>query len=415
MTLPASVVIVGGGQAGLQAAGSLRDGGFAGDITMVCAETHYPYQRPPLSKAGLETEGFVPTIRLPKFFDDRQIKIHLGEHAVGIDRNRLSVSTASGLEFQAGHVVLGTGARNRRLPVPGEDLRGIFYLRTVGDAESFRKALNQAERLVIIGAGFIGLEVAAVARKRGIATTVIDIDARPMARAISQQMSDYFLDLHTAAGAEILLNRGVLEIEGTNGDVRAVRLSTGERIAADLVLIGVGAAPNVELAVMAGLDVDNGIVVDEHLTTSDPNISAIGDCASFPASHGQRTRLESVQNATDQARSVAAKLLGTPRPYMNVPWFWSDQGNTKLQIVGLVPGCDEVLVSGDPREHSFSIFCFREKKLVGIESVNRPADHMAGRKLLQTRATVSPEQLVAAKFDVKALEADVRSRELEAS
>lgn len=415
MTVPASIVIVGGGQAGLQAAGSLRDGGFPGDITMVCAEAHYPYQRPPLSKAGLETEGFVPTIRLPKFFDDRKIKIHLDEPAVSIDRNKMSVATASGREVSAGHVILATGATNRRLPIPGENLRGIFYLRTVGDADAFRKALNQANRLVIIGAGFIGLEVAAVARKRGIATTVIDIDSRPMARAVSRQMSDYFLSLHAAAGAEVLLSRSVLEIEGANGGVRAVRLNTGERIAADLILIGVGATPNVELAVTAGLDVDNGIMVDEHLTTSDPNISAIGDCASFPVMHGQRTRLESVQNATDQARSVAAKLLGTPRPYASVPWFWSDQGNTKLQIVGLVAGCEEVLVSGDPHEHSFSIFCFREKKLVGIESVNRPADHMAGRKLLQTRAAISPEQLVASGFDVKALEADVRLRELEAS
>ena len=293
-------------------------------------------------------------------------------------------------------------------------MRGVFYLRTVDEARALRGALHDAKRLVVIGAGFIGLEVAAIARKRAIVTTVIDIDNRPMARAVSPQMSGYILGLHTAAGAEVILNTSVEEIEGCDGTVQSVRLASGEKIAADVVLIGIGAAPNVDLALGASLQVDNGILADEYLTTSDSDISAIGDCASFLAQHGQRVRLESVQNATDQARSVAAKLLGRSQPYAAIPWFWSDQGDTKLQIVGLVSGCGEMLVSGNPGEHSFSVFCFREGKLAGIESVNRPADHMAGRRLLKLSSAIQIESVVAANFDMKVLEADVRARELEA-
>lgn len=414
MRSPSSVLIVGGGQAGLQAAGSLRDGGFAGDVTILGGEVHYPYQRPPLSKAGLQSDTFpAPTVRPPKYFNDRSIRVILGEHALRLDRARHSVSTSSGREFGADHIVLATGASNRRLLIPGERLRGVFYLRTVDEADALRAALRDAKRLVVIGAGFIGLEVAAVACKRGIATTIVDIDKRPMSRAVSPQMSEYFMGLHTEAGAEIMLSRSVEAIEGRDGVVQSVRLNSGEQIRADVVLIGVGATPNVDLATDALLQVNNGIVTDEYLTTSDQSISAIGDCASLPAAHGERIRLESVQNATDQARAVAAKLLGRGQPYSATPWFWSDQGETKLQIVGLVSGCDEMLVSGDPSEHSFSVFCFRGGKLSGIESINRPADHMAGRRLLKLSSAIPIESVVGAKFDMKAIEADVRSREPE--
>ena len=415
MTSPSSVLIVGAGHAGLQAAGSLRDGGFTGDITLLGNEAHHPYQRPPLSKAGLELDSFsTPTIRPPRYFEERSIKVVLGDKATRLDRSRRRVLTSAGREFVADHIILATGASNRRLSIRGEGLRGVFYLRTVDEARALRGALHDAKRLVVIGAGFIGLEVAAIARKRAIVTTVIDIDNRPMARAVSPQMSGYILGLHTAAGAEVILNTSVEEIEGCDGTVQSVRLASGEKIAADVVLIGIGAAPNVDLALGASLQVDNGILADEYLTTSDSDISAIGDCASFLAQHGQRVRLESVQNATDQARSVAAKLLGRSQPYAAIPWFWSDQGDTKLQIVGLVSGCGEMLVSGNPGEHSFSVFCFREGKLAGIESVNRPADHMAGRRLLKLSSAIQIESVVAANFDMKVLEADVRARELEA-
>ncbi len=416
MTHPSSVLIVGAGHAGLQVAGSLRDGGFVGDITLLGSEAHYPYQRPPLSKAGLESESFsVPTIRPPRYFEERSIKVILGEHAARLHPSQRCVLTSFGNKLVADHIILATGASNRRLQVPGAELSGVFYLRTADEARAIRHALLVAKRLVIIGAGFIGLEVAAFACKRGIATTIVDIDARPMARAVSVQMSEYFLGLHTAAGAEVILKGSVEEIEGCDGTVQSVRLTSGEKIAADAVLIGIGAVPNVELAQEASLQVNNGILTDEYLTTSDSNISAIGDCASFPALDGRRIRLESVQNATDQARAVAAKLLGSARPYTAVPWFWSDQGDTKLQIVGLVSGCDEALVSGNPGQHNFSVFCFRGKKLAGIESVNRPVDHMAGRRLLKLSSAIPIESVVAAKFDMKALESDIRARELEAT
>lgn len=400
-----SVVIVGAGQAGLQTAASLREGGFSGEITMIGAEAHYPYHRPPLSKMELATPMIAaPTIRPSKYFTDRRIDMFLNETAVHLDRGKQVIVTSAGREVHGDHVVLATGASNRRLRIPGENLQGVHYLRTVDEAGELRSVLKDAKRLVIVGAGFIGLEMAALARQHGIATMVVDIEARPMSRAVSQPMSDYFRERHAAAGVTFILNQSVAMFEGADGKVAGVRLASGEYLPADVVLIGVGALPNIDLAEQAGLEIANGVVVDSYLTTSDANVSAIGDCASFPSPYGQTIRLESVQNAADQARSVAGKLLGKRQPYDAVPWFWSDQGNAKLQIVGLVANSDELLVSGDPGEHSFSVFCFRGKRLVGIESVNRPADHMAGRRLLKSNQPIAPDQVVAANFDMAALQ-----------
>ncbi len=416
MTTPETVIIVGGGQAGFQAASSLRDEKFAGRILLIGDEPHLPYQRPPLSKAVLESGAQAAglSLRPLKFFDDRMIEVRPNEPVSAIDRLNRLVKLRSGETLRYDHLVLATGARNRLLPVPGADLDGIFYLRTIADAEALRGRLEQVKHLVVIGAGFIGLEVAAVARKRGVATTVIDIASRPMARAVSSLMSDYFHSLHARDGATIHMNTGVAAIDGVDGRVTGVKLGTGERLAADIVLVGIGVVPNVEPAAAAGLVVNNGIVVDEFLTTGDPNISAIGDCAAFPfGADGMLTRLESVQNATDQGRALAAKLVGRPMRYASVPWFWSDQKDIKLQIVGLTTGHDEVLVSGEIDEGCFSVFCFRRRILVGIESVNRPADHMAGRRLLKHGVRLSPEQVTAAQFDVKAMEIQARAAALE--
>lgn len=417
MTTPDTVIIVGGGQAGFQAAASLRDEKFAGRILLIGDEPHLPYQRPPLSKAALESgaPSIGLSLRPSKFFDDRMIEVRSNEPVSEINRSGRLVKLRSGETFRYDHLVLATGTRNRRLPVPGADLDGVCYLRTAADAGALRTKLEQAKHLVVIGAGFIGLEVSAVARKRGIATTVFDIASRPMARAVSSLMSDYFRSLHAKDGAAIYMNIGIAAIDGIDGRVAGVTLESGERLAADLVLAGIGVVPNVELAAAAGLSVDNGIVVDEFLTTSDPDISAIGDCAAFPfGADGVLIRLESVQNATDQGRVLAAKLVGRPARYSSVPWFWSDQGEVKLQIVGLTAGHDEVLVSGEIDDGCFSVFCFKEKTLVGIESVNRPADHMAGRRLLKHDVRLSPEHVIAAQFDVKAMETQIRAADLEA-
>jgi 3-phenylpropionate/trans-cinnamate dioxygenase ferredoxin reductase subunit len=414
MSSVSSVVIVGAGQAGLQTAASLREGGFSGEITMIGAEAHYPYHRPPLSKIELATPLIAaPTIRPSKYFTDRRINILLNETAVHLDRGKQVVVTSSGRVIHGDHVVLATGASNRRLRTPGASLQGVHYLRTADEAGEFRSVLKVAKRLVVVGAGFIGLEVAALARQHGIATTVVDIEARPMSRAVSQPVSDYFTEWHAAAGVTFLLNQSVASFDAADGKVAGVRLASGECLPADVVLIGVGALPNIDLAEQAGLRIANGIAVDSYLTTSDANVSAIGDCASFPSPSGQTIRLESVQNAADHARSVAGKLIGKRQPYNAVPWFWSDQGNLKLQIVGLVANSDELLVSGDPAEHSFSVFCFREKRLVGIESVNRPADHMAGRRLLKSNQPIDPNQIVAANFDLSTLQNALSSHAVE--
>jgi 3-phenylpropionate/trans-cinnamate dioxygenase ferredoxin reductase subunit len=284
MTAPGTVIIVGGGQAGFQAASSLRDEKFAGRILLLGDEPHLPYQRPPLSKANLESTGQAQALSLrpQKFFDDRMVEVRSNELVTAIDRANRRVRLYSGETLGYDHLILATGTRNRLLSIPGADLDGVAYLRTLADAESLRTRLEQCRHMVIVGAGFIGLEVAAVARKRRIETTVLDIAPRPMARAVSSRMSDYFYEIHAGNGATLRMNVGISAICGDKGRVTGVELENGERLAAGLVMVGIGVVPNVELAIAAGLSVNNGIAVDEFLTTNDPNISAIGDCAAFP-------------------------------------------------------------------------------------------------------------------------------------
>lgn len=413
MSTVGSIVVVGGGQAGLQTACSLRDEKFAGRILLIGDEHHLPYQRPPLSKAFIEGE-LAPdalTLRPSKFLDDKKIEILGGDSVVAIERAERRVRTHSGASSAYDHLVLATGTRHRPLAVPGADLAGVSYLRSIGDALALRKRLAEAEQLVIIGGGFIGLEVAAVARKRGVQTTVVDIAPRLMARAVSSLASEYFHDRHARSGVIFRYQVKIDAIVGRDGEVTGVLLNTGEHLKADLVLVGIGVLPNTELAVAAQLAVEDGIVVDEVLTTSDPDISAVGDCAVFPCrwADDQPRRLESVQNAVDQGRTVAAKLVGRPKRYASVPWFWSDQGDAKLQIAGLTTGHDQVLLSGEMSDDVFSVFCFKDGVLVGVESVNRPADHIAARRLLQGNLRPSPDQVVESKFDLKALEAQATS------
>lgn len=409
----AGVVIVGTGQAGFQTAASLRKEGYDGRVTLLGDEPGLPYQRPPLSKEYMTGDASAEKVRIrpEAFYEKQRIELRPGERLERIDRAGRRLELASGTRLEYEHLVLALGARPRPLPVPGGDLDGVQFLRTLTDAEALRAALDDAEHVVVIGGGFIGLEFAAAARKRGAGVTVVELLDRPMARVVSPEISRYFTRRHEAAGAEVLLDTGVEALEGEGGKVASVRTADGRRLPADLVVVGVGIVPNTELAEAAGLDVEGGIVVDEYLTTSDPAISAIGDCAAYPSSHaGHRVRLESVQNAVDHGRCVAARIAGKRSPYTSVPWFWSDQHDCKLQIAGLTAGREHAVLRGDVEAGAFSVLCFEGDRLVGVESVNRPADHMAARKLLAGEPAVTPEQAADPSFDLKAHAGQDRAR-----
>jgi 3-phenylpropionate/trans-cinnamate dioxygenase ferredoxin reductase subunit len=398
------VLIAGAGHAGFQVAASLRQHGFAESIRLINDEAHLPYQRPPLSKAYLKGTGGPDSLmfRPDKFYRDQTIELIAGR-AVAIDRERRKLKLASGSLLDYGHLVLATGARNRLIDIPNANLANVRYLRILDDSEDLRRRIAASKHVVVIGAGFIGLEFAATARIKGLEVDVVELASRVMARAVTAEVSEYFQARHAAAGIRIHLGVQVTGIEAAGDKVTGVSLSDGRHIPADLVVVGVGVLPNVELAAEAGLPVASGIIVNEQLLTSDPNISAIGDCALFKSPRfGGSLRLESVQNATDHARCVAARLVGDAKTYDGQPWFWSDQGDDKLQIAGLTTGYDQVVMRGDPAQKAFSAFCYKQGRLVGIESINRAGDHMFGRRLFGMERSIEPEQAADLGFDLKA-------------
>jgi 3-phenylpropionate/trans-cinnamate dioxygenase ferredoxin reductase subunit len=397
------VVIVGAGHAGFQLAASLRQAGYSDPIHLINDEAHLPYQRPPLSKAYLKGAGGPETLmfRPLKFYVDQGIDL-VYDRAVAVQRDKRKVLLSSGQNLDYGHLVFATGARNRLLDIPNASLLDVRYLRILDDSEDLRARLVKAKRVVVIGAGFIGLEFAATARIKGLEVDVLELGSRVMARAVTAEISDYFQKQHADAGVRIRLGVQATSIEADGHTVTGVSLSDGRHVPADLVVVGVGVLPNVELAAEAGLSVASGIIVDEYLSTSDPHISAIGDCALFASPRfGGTLRLESVQNAADHARCVAARLTGNPQVYDGQPWFWSDQANDKLQIAGLTTGYDRVVLRGDPAQKAFSAFCYKDGRLVGIESVNRAGDHMFGRRLLAAGGTLDPEKAGDTSFDLK--------------
>ncbi|HEY3912546.1 MAG TPA: FAD-dependent oxidoreductase [Stellaceae bacterium] len=409
------VAIIGAGQAGFQTASSLRQEGFGGRILLIGDEPALPYQRPPLSKSYLAGDSGLDELwlRPEVFYETQGIDLVIGEIVSAIDRPGRRLRLASGGEIECDHVVLATGARFRPLPVPGAELDGVLPLRTLADADILRGRLSEVRDVVVVGAGFIGLEFAAVARAAGVAVHIVEVTQQPMGRVVSAQTSRFFTEAHRGWGATISLGTGVARILGSDGRVTAVETTDGRVLPADLVLICIGVLPNAELAAEAGLAVDNGIVVDRHLATGAAEIFAIGDCANFPTrfapteqargltGHG-RVRLESVQNGVDQARAVAAGIAGKPAPYDKVPWFWSDQAELKLQIAGITAGHDASVVRGDPESGSFSVFCFRHGRLLGVESVNRPADHIVARRLLAGDPRLRPEEAADESFDLRA-------------
>jgi 3-phenylpropionate/trans-cinnamate dioxygenase ferredoxin reductase subunit len=399
-----AVLIAGAGHAGFQLAVSLRQLGYEGRVCLINDEAHLPYQRPPLSKAYLKGDGKPDSLmfRPEKFYHDQHIEL-IADRAVSIDRPARRLLLASGAALDYAHLVLATGARNRLLDIPNANLADVLYLRILDESEALRLRIASARHVVVIGAGFIGLEFAATARAKGLEVDVIELGARVMARAVTAEISEYFQQRHTEAGIRLHFGVQATSIESDGTHVTGVSLSDGRHVPADLVVVGVGVLPNIELAAAAGLPVASGIIVDEQLLTSDSDISAIGDCALFASRRfGGSLRLESVQNATDQARCVAARLTGDAKTYDGQPWFWSDQGDDKLQIAGLTTGYDRVVVRGDPAQRSFSAFCYREGRLVGVESVNRAADHVFGRKILGLNRSIAPEQAADLDFDLKA-------------
>ncbi|WP_395103977.1 NAD(P)/FAD-dependent oxidoreductase [Actinomadura sp. SCN-SB] len=393
-------LIVGGSQAGLQLAVSLRRLGDTAPIVLIGEEPHPPYQRPPLSKEFLAGEAGLDSLplRTPAFYADSGIDLVCGERV-----SRLTLSptgppgsgvaeTAAGRELPFDRLALTVGASVRRLPVPGADLDGICFLRDRDDAVTLQARLRSAARTVVIGGGFIGLEVAAAARRLGGSVTVIEAADRLMARAVGPVVSEFYLRAHRRRGIDVRLSSQVSAFLGDKGTVTAVALADGTELPADLVLIAVGVVPRTELAEQLGLACDGGIVVDARARTSEPSVVAAGDCTAqpHPVTGQGRVRLESVQNAVAQAQVAAATLLGRVEGTTPVPWFWSYQGDLRLQIAGLSTGYDEHVVRGEPDSERFSVLYYRRNRLLAVDAVNRPADYMAVRKALGEGATIPP-------------------------
>jgi len=375
------IVIVGAGQAAAQLVLSLRQGGDKEPIRMIGDEPYAPYQRPPLSKKFLTERPAAQTLyfRPEKFWGEQGVTADYGMAVTSIDCANARV-TFKGGEAAYTALFLSTGTRARPLPVPGADLPGVFSLRRIDDVRALRGPLDTAKRIVIVGGGYIGLEVAAVARSEGREVAVLEAEERVMKRVTSPVISGFMQDFHRGRGVDIRLGARLAAIEG-EGRVAQVRLADGTMMPADLVLLAVGAKPNDDLAAAAGLACADGIVVDEHGRTSDAAIYAAGDCTRFPSRrYGRRLRLECVQNAIDQAKAVAAAILGKPQTYDPVPWFWSDQYELKLQMAGLSEGYDDATTVGDVSAARFSVEYRKDGKLIAVDAVNDGRAYMSGRK-----------------------------------
>ena len=409
-TLQGPIVIIGAGQAGVQTAESLRAGGFTGPITMLGDEPYGPYHRPPLSKAWLagEMDAVQLVMRAPEMLARKNITLRTDTTVVAIDRAAKHVQLADGSTLPYAGLVLATGSTPRALPLPGAQAQGVLALRSRDDASAIaeRLALCQERQLpvVVIGGGFIGLEVAATARKKGLAVTVLEAAPRLLGRVLAPVLSDWYAELHRSHGVQLQLGAQITALEAdAQGQVSGVRMADGSLVPAGLVVVGIGVVANEQLAVAAGLECERGIVVDACSRTSDPAIVAAGDCAVRRLPHGNLLRLESVQNATEQAKSAAAALLGQERPFTATPWFWSDQYDKKLQMAGLSTGADRWSVRGDLSSGSFSVYHFQGERLLAVDSVNASKDHLQARKLLDAGISPTPEQAADATFDLVSL------------
>lgn len=397
------VVIVGAGHAGVQAAASLREDGYDGPVILVGDENELPYHKPPLSKTFIKDQEAKPQpLRGEAFYTGSTIDYRPGIRVDRIDAGRrLELSGGGVLPFD--RLILATGSRPRILPLPGSELSGVVSLRSLADARLIRALSAQSEDVVIVGGGFIGLEIAATLKAAGREVTVVEAVDRLLGRAVAPVIARHVRQRLEATGVRILTGTMIARLEGENGYVSAAITTSGERLPAQMVIVGIGVVPNVELAQAAGITIANGIRVDQQMRTSVPEILAIGDAASYR--HwltGGDVRLESVQNATDQARLAARTIVGHADAFAAVPWFWSDIGDMKLQMVGLISGGDSHVVLGDVNENKFSIYHYAGNRLLGIESVNRPGDHMLGRKMLGAGFSPTPQTVATGPDGLKA-------------
>lgn len=387
-------IVVGAGHCAGQVAASLRQQGFEGDLVIIGDEPHIPYQRPPLSKKFLA--GQLPLervfLRPEKFYRDNHIELLLSTRVVALQPRERRVVLADGAHRRYDRLLLATGSAPRRLKVPGDDLPGVCYLRNIADAERIRPYLQAGKSLVVIGGGYIGLEVSAVGIERGMRVTLLEVAGRVLSRVTAPAMSRFFEQLHRQRGVDIRCNTRVVRFEGREQVTTVV--CDDSQIEADLVIIGIGILPNVALAETAGLRCDNGILVDEYCCTADERVFAAGDCTNHPNPLlERRLRLESVQNAVEQGKIAAANLCGKREPYAEVPWFWSDQYDVKLQIVGLAQDYDQVVQRGRMGERSFSLFYLRQGALIAVDAVNSPREYMAGKKLVRENSRIPAERL----------------------
>ncbi len=398
----AAMVVVGAGQAAGQAAASLRQGGYEGAIVILGDESHPPYQRPPLSKQYLSGEHGLEKVYLrpEKFYNDRDIDLRTNVTVSKIDPANKTVSLAGGDTIEYAKLLIATGSRPRKLNIEGSDLPGIHYLRTIADVDGISQAMKTAQSLCIVGGGYIGLEVASVAIVAGLEVNVLEMEERILQRVTTPEMSEFYHNLHTSRGVKIHVNTGC---SGFEGDGKVERVLCGDKsIEADLVIVGIGIIPNIELAQDAGLNCDNGIVVDDHCRTSDENIYAAGDCTNHPNPIlNRRLRLESVPNAMEQARTATVNMLGGDKIYASVPWFWSDQYELKLQMVGFSSDGDTQVVRGDKEANQFAVFYLKDNAVVAVDAVNSPREFMVAKQLYGKQVDAS--QLADSEFELKTL------------
>ncbi len=399
----AGMVIIGAGQAAGQAVASMRQEGYDGPILVLGDEAHPPYQRPPLSKQYLS--GELPIERLylrpEKFYGDKGIDLRTGVSVTRLDVAAQSLETAKGESYSYEKLLIATGSRPRLLTVPGSDLSGIHYLRTIADVDGIQAEMMPGKKLVIVGGGYIGLEVASVAVTAGMDVSVLEMEDRILQRVTTPQMSSFYHELHTARGVKLLTNTMVTAFGG-DGRVASVNCKDGTILDADVVIVGIGILPNVELAEQAGITCENGIVVDDHCQTSVVNVYAAGDCTNHPNPIlGRRLRLESVPNAMEQARVAASNMCGGDKTYAAVPWFWSDQYELKLQMVGFSTDGDTQVVRGDKSINQFAVFYLREGAIVAVDAVNSPREFMVCKQLYGKQ--VDTAKLGDSSVDLKAL------------